>query len=393
MRLPWLVMPFVATLPASCSRGPPAPSVALVVASGPPATAPTSPQEPPDSLACSIAAGYRGQVLGLPVFARLAREGTGLRGRYFYERTGLDLPLQGSLSDDGTLHLVEGGAVAPTGRFEGRCEPATGAFAGTWHGAKSSGEFRWSPIPPGESPVVAVKRFAISRPVRHPDPEARITQCSYRESRLELFGLRDSDVERKLDRQGVDPLHGALLAPDLALAAEKCAEGSGSAAEMNEVLIGAFRELATIERGGWIDAGGAHPSDLDLARMTVDLRTGRPVVAQDVFAPSRDPIEHVATCAAKAKPYDVEMEAEEWRAHLDLSQFDLAEDGIHFFATDFPHVSAVLAGQGPIIGYDVLLRDGYLRSDSPVKRAWRGVEPAPKGKPWCPDMSVDAGWR
>lgn len=239
--------------------------------------------------------------------------------------------------------------------------------------------------------MVAIKRFTAAGSERLSGAEVHITGCSYSESHLELFGLRDAGVERTLNRQGVEPLLGPVLDPALARSVQICTDPF--AAERGERLVGAFRELATIEGSGSIDGDGMHPNELDLRRFTVDLRTGHHVMASDVLAAGRDPLARVADCAAKATPFDASMDAEEWHDHLDRSQIDLAEDGVHFFVDNFPHVMAALSGQGPVIGYDVLLRDGYLRTDSPVKRAWRGVESAPKSKHWCPDMSVDAGWR
>ncbi len=391
MRPSWL--PLVLLL--ACSREPPTSGLAIVAASASPSPAPppalAEPAASRETPACWLAAGYRGAVLGLPVFVRLAHDGTRLHGRYFYERMGIDIALEGALSEDGSLHLVEGPASSPTGRFDGSCEPASGAFAGRWQGARAGGDFRWAPVPPGEAPVVALKRFGITRAVKDPSPEARLTRCSFRETRLELFGLRDESVERAINRQGVEPLLGAVLDAPLARGVERCPEGSE--AEVTQRLVGAFRELATIETQGWIDGGGAHPNELDFGRFTLDLRTGHPVTAVDVFVPGRDPIGRVAACAAKATPFDVSMDAEEWRSHLDVTQFDLAEDGVHFYGDGFPHVMAVLAGEGPVIGYDVLLRDGFLRTESPVKRAWRGVDAAARGKAWCADVKGDAGWR
>jgi hypothetical protein len=363
--------------------------VAVVVppASPAPEAPPSSPHAP---VTCWIAAGYRGTVLGLPVFVRLARDGTHLHGRYFYERTGIDLALDGSLSDDGTLHLVEGSATASTGRFDGLCEPATGSFAGLWQGGGRGGDFRWVPLPPREVPVAAAKRFAITHPASS-ESEMRLKTCSYRESRLELFGLRDEGAERAVNAQGVEPILGAVLDVNVARAAQRCRDGFD--AEVDQRLVDAYRELATIETSGWIDGGGAHPSDVDFSRATLDLRTGRSVTAEQVFVPGHDPLGRVADCAAKATPFEVSMDADEWRTHLDASQFDLTPDGVHFFVTGFAHVMAALSGQGPVIGYDVLLRDGFLRAASPVKRAWRGVPPASKGKPWCPDMKEGAGWK
>jgi hypothetical protein len=397
MRPSWLAL----ALLLSCSRETPTSGLAIVAtsdtagSSGSPtgATPPAAPGPAParEPTACWVAAGYRGAVLGLPVFVRLARDGARLHGRYFYERTGIDIALDGALSEDGTLHLVEGPASSPTGRFDGLCEPASGAFAGRWQGGKAGGDFRWVPVPPGETPVLAIKRFSITHPVKDPAPDARLARCSFRESRLELFGLRDESVERTINRQGFEPVLGPVLDAPLARGVERCAEGSE--AEVTQRLVGAFRELATIETQGWIDGGGAHPGELDFGRVTLDLRTGRAVTPNDVFVPGHDPVRRVAACAARATPFDVSMDEDEWTSHLDLSQFDLAEDGVHFFGSNFPHVMAVLAGQGPVIGYDVLLRDGLLRTDSPVKRAWRGVDAAAKGKPWCADVKGDAGWR
>src|SRR5580692_1613898 len=107
MRPSWLV----AALFVSCSQGSPAPP-ALTVAAGSPVADPPPVSMQLEPVNCSLATGYRGSVSGLPVFARLASEGARLHGRYFYERTGSDISLEGSLSDQGDLHLVEGDAAA-----------------------------------------------------------------------------------------------------------------------------------------------------------------------------------------------------------------------------------------------------------------------------------------
>ena len=72
-------------------------------------------------------------------------------------------------------------------------------------------------------------------------------------------------------------------------------------------------------------------------------------------------------------------------------EFDLTGQGVHFFGKDYPHVFAVFTGEGPTIAYDVLLRDGYLRSDSPVSRAWEGEVPAAKSVVACAKGSVRWG--
>ncbi len=346
-------------------------------------------QEP--SSPCPLAAGYQGSILGHRVFARLGRDGSRLYGRYFYEHAGIDLRLDGTLSEANAVQLTEGEPDAQTGRFEGTCDPSNGAIDGTWTSAKTSGGFHLEPIAPGETALAAVKRFAVSHRVHKPDPDARITSCSYGESRVELFGLRDAAVEQAINRQGLEPFVGARLELALARSAEKCGDGFGFEADAQQTLVDSFRELATLEQSGSIDGGGAHPGELSFSRVTIDLRTGHPVTKQDVFV--RDALPRVIRCALKAEPFDSTLDEDDVKEHFDAASFDLTDTGVHFFGTDYPHVMAALDGQGPVIGYDVLLRDGYLRTDSPVKRAWSGVTPAPRGKDWCPEHTWSTWWK
>jgi hypothetical protein len=345
----------------------------------------------PEPTPCALATGYRGTVLGHRVFARLGRDGSRLYGRYFYEHSGIDLRLDGSISAHDALQLGEGEPGSETGRFEGTCDQTSGAIDGTWTGASTSGPFHFEPIAPGEVALAAVKRFGVSHRMHKPDPEARITSCSYSESRVELFGLRDAAVEQSINRQGLEPFAGPRLELALAHAAEKCGDGDGFDADAQQVLVDSFRELATLEQSGSLDSGGAHPGELSFSRTTIDLRTGRAVTKQDVFV--RDALPRVIACALKAEPFDTNLDEDDLKEHFDPASFDLTETGVHFFGQDYPHVMAALDGQGPVIGYDVLLRDGYLRSDSPVKRAWSDVTPAPKGKEWCPERSWSIWWK
>ncbi|HEX8794596.1 MAG TPA: hypothetical protein VF765_26805 [Polyangiaceae bacterium] len=375
-------------LAVACSRGSPpapppdpAPALPLVVQAAP------APKPDP----CSLAAGYRGSVMGHRVFARLAREGSRLYGRYFYEHSGIDLRLDGTLSAANAVHLTEGEPDAQSGRFEGACDASNGAIDGTWTGGATSGPFHLEPIAPGEAALAAVKRFTVSHRVKKPDPDGRIKSCSYSESRVELFGLRDATVEQAINRQGLEPFIGARLEIGLVRTAEKSCEGFGFEADAQQTLADSFRELATLEQSGSIDGGGAHPSELSFSRVTIDLRTGHPVTKQDVFV--RDALPRVIQCALRAEPFDTNLDEDDVKEHFDAAAFDLTETGVHFFGQDYPHVMAALDGQGPVIGYDVLVRDGYLRTDSPVKRAWSAVTPAPKGKDWCPARTWSSWWR
>jgi hypothetical protein len=323
---------------------------------------------------CWTASGYRGEVVGQAVFARLALSGKQLRGRYFYERVGVDLGLAGKLGEAGGFSLSEG----PSGRFEGRCEEPTGVLSGTWSkGAKgpAAGSFRLVPIVPGDVPVVAAKRSKYaSQGVASPDDDAATSECSFTEARVELFGLKDPRVERQMNGQGLEPRTG----PVLAKAEDMCNE-SGGEGEVEQRVLGSFRELVTLQTSGWnMVPGAAHPNYGWFERATWDLRTGRAIGPKEVLA--RDITGQLVACAEKTQSAESQPMGgwEELAAH-----FDLTPAGVHFFAVDFPHYNAGLTGTGPTVSYAVLLRDGLLRKDSPVKRAWEGVTQAGKEEDFC----------
>src|SRR5262249_14755805 len=110
---------------------------------------------------------------------------------------------------------------------------------------------------------------------------------------------------------------------------------------------------------------------------TVDLRTGHEVGVDDVLA--KVPADKLVACASKSNP-----DVQPFNGWEELAKnIELTEQGVHFFATGFPPFAVALAGTGPVVPYGVLLRDGYLRRTSPVKRAWEGASPAPKDEDFC----------
>lgn len=383
----------------ACGRksGPPAPvtsalpavvplASAVPDAAGSAAAVHGSATAPLPNVPCWSAAGYRGEVVGQPVFVRLGLEGHKLRGRYFYERVGIDIALTGSLAD-GAMTLAEGPTEAPTGRFEGRCEEPNGILSGQWRkGAKGppAGSFRLVPIAPGDTPIAATKRY--KRFVHGSSAEGEDAgqwDCSYKEERIELFGLRDPKVERIMNGQGLEVLFGPLLTQKGEMEqVERCERGYEST--MGRVLVHSFRDFATVqESGSFYEQETPHPQNaVGFQRETWDLRTGRPLGQKDVLA--KDPTAMLVACAHKALAEDTIGPFNGWES---LSEnFDLTETGIHFFAVGFPHVND-MTGQGPTVSYGVLLRDGYLRKDSPAKRAWEDVRAAAKGVEAC-----DAEW-
>jgi hypothetical protein len=328
---------------------------------------------------CSLSGSYRGEVLGAPVFARLVQEGKRVHGRYFYDRVGIDIALEGTIDQD-TFTLREGDAAKASGTFEGKCGSGAGAVAGgvlsgTWTGAKH-GAFSLRPI---ENVMTAVKHRRTERKAKQPDAVQNHTTCVLQESWFELFGLLDSNIEQRLNRQGI-ALGRPTARPQEAKEAKTC--DSGFEFEFSESIQLLGSELANVTERGSGDWGGAHPSNaVDHREYTIDLASGERVKYEAVF--SKDVTKLVLACFAGGNK-DFSDGAESFRGFVKRDQFAFAHGGIHFYGTGYPHVASVYTGEGPTISYAVLLRDGYLREDSPVKRAWEGTVAAAKGVSACP---------
>src|SRR5262249_38405705 len=69
--------------------------------------------------------------------------------------------------------------------------------------------------------------------------------------------------------------------------------------------------------------------------------------------------------------------------YVDGHLFALRPEGVHVFGAGYPHFAAALTGQGPILTWAALLREGALREGSPARRAWEGGAPAEPGDPEC----------
>jgi hypothetical protein len=244
---------------------------------------------------------------------------------------------------------------------------------------------------------VAQKRFSLKRDAARAD----IAECSYSEVALEFFGLRNQELERKLNHEGITPSHGPWLAPLRAEQARACLHGFQG--EMDETVLTTLPEMVAIERGGFgVAQLMAHPlngSEFEAIAMTsYDVRTGAVITLGDVFA--RDPIPLAIACALRVGanaagsdcPNCSAPSHDDWEAALERRLFYLKTTGVSFFADGFPHVNGVFNGHGPILSYAVLLREGYLRGDSPVRRGWEHVAPAMPGAEACPSGREKEWW-
>jgi hypothetical protein len=335
----------------------------------------TSTPTPGPAADCDLRWGYHGTIVGEEVYLRLERTGSALAGRYFYAKMGVDLALAGTIDASHRIDLVEGHPNKPTGHFRGTCDVARGVLDGTWSNGKGSHAFHLERVGPRESPLVTVKRRKLTRKPKEIGPLG-MKACSYDQETVELFGAGSPEAERALDRQGATD----LVPPDLTEGeydeVERCETGLD--ASYGERVIGAFRGLVTLERGGsaMLD-GAAHPNNgQGWERVTYDLSTGKAVTEGDLYA--KFPEALVKRCIAA---YGGEKEL--FQTYMDGHLFALGPEGVHVFGAGYPHFASALTGQGPILTWAALLREGALRADSPARRAWEGVAPAKRGDPEC----------
>lgn len=324
---------------------------------------------------CDFSPGWHGTVAGQDVYLRLREDPKdhALSGRYFYARTGLDIPLAGHVDGHGEVDLVEGDAAHSTGRFTGRC--LDGVVSGTWSNGKTAQPFKLEPVSARENPLVATKRLKLVRPAKTVGTFG-MKECVYEQAVFELFGLKNPAAEARINQQDVRALTSRIVSKDAYEDAKKCE--SGMTATFGVTVVATFRGFVTVETSGSTGYdGAAHPGNfVDYARTTWNLETGKPLGEKDLFA--RFPKALVERCV---QAYG---DAPKGNAIMaDGHTFDVSARGIHIYGADYPHAASILTGQGPTLTWGALLREGALLRDSPAQRLWAGIAPAKAGDVEC----------
>jgi hypothetical protein len=377
---------------------------------------------------CDFARLYRGRVGEASVSVLLRRpdeRSDVVTGRAHYDRT-LGLAIDGKVDPKtGTFSLRE----TPGGTFEGRCDPATGALVGHHRLAGRKLPFSLEPRPaawPGlhqlerttermPDPEVCRGRASRTRPVEvsldpndpdadtitcpptersareaffRDDPGAR---CEARDVGVRVFGLDDVTIEGRLNAE-------LAAASGYALNVDELRDCPGRwSLESDATLL--FADAHVIVTSGfssrWYGAG-AHPLNGGTGLVVLDRRSGRVLALEQVIRDVDALRDRVAACApffaAAATGSEVAMPAAGARAGCE----DDAARGLLWGCEDGPaspawaltgrgvligswghvHAMAALDGSGPILGFDVLLREGLLLEGSPVAGLWAGVAPA-----------------
>lgn len=392
----------------------------------------TSLDEPAGNAPCDYARAFRGKVGETRVSVVLRRDAKDpaiVTGASHYDRESDAIVLRGKIDAD-AFALDE----SPGGSFKGTCDKATGKLTGTFTLGKTSSPFTLSPRPEGwpgmytvtveatgeshnpqcarvgkRDEPVALSDYEVCPPL---DPakrkafykDAPSAGCTLHDTSLRVFGLTDKAVEKKVNAAlartsgDVTSTHACRTTPqNIYLAAE---------------VVDARAGLLVVTTFSSRDEGGMHPMNSKDTPTTIDLTTGDVVRLEDAVADLGKLKRPAAECvglygvfggdAAPTEMPDVpELKCGEdgmghflWGCPDNLTPtLTIVGDGIIVAQSGNPHVSVALDGYGPLVPWSVLLREGVLPSDSPIKRLWRDVTPAPTTALACTSAYEGDTWR
>lgn len=375
---------------------------------------------------CDFDRSYRGTVGETPV-TLLVRPGPedALGGLGHYDNTAPPIALSGSRN--GAAFSIH---ETPGGTFRGTCGP-DGTLRGEVTLGKKKLPFALKPRPSGWPALHLVTRKTTAEP-SHPlcrkaakpgeavetsetDDGPRIVclptnpaakrrlladapelLCSATDSTYRVFGTGDAKLERAVN---------ALLAASSYDTVIKDIRNCSGVRRFDESasLVHVSRDLMVVSSFRSDDFGGAHPLNGGGGARAIDLTTGTEVSLDKIVDPSklRDLVSEClpvfvqvpeeATPAGKpvSSTFDLDVAAapircgaEEtvgrylWacdKGDLDRPVWSLVPGGVVIGAWGNPHATAANDGHGPVLSWDVLLRAGLLRKDSPVARLWAGV--------------------
>lgn len=398
---------------------------------------------------CDFARSYRGVMNERGVTFALRLDSTGqIRGAVHYDDANPALAVTGSVklerspSQTVQFEMTEQAG----GTYTGSCDPKTGMLLGTFSGGnKFVAAFAASPRPVEWPPLYRLTRKTVTPP-NHPackrlgskteikevflddedygsrivclptDPKARKAMqqdgeynfgCTVEDIGLRVFGLDDPELEKRIN---------AILEykdyPEDVRSTSLC--NGHNSVYMSASLVEASAGMLVISRFSSLDLGGVHPWNSVRPSIAVDLKRGTELSLSDIVTDS-DKLRDVAGACLGVYQYastddlsfDLPDEIEPVVCDPDASptflwgcqegyedpMWTLLPEGIVIGARGNPHVAVALDGTGPILPWDVLLRAGVLRADSPMARLWKDDKPAPAEAHACRSAFTNASIR
>jgi len=145
---------------------------------------------------------FRGAFNGAKIVATLDARSKAIHGTLFYESVGTDIPLRGTIADDGTITLSEmkGETAISTTTLT---RAADGTLSGTWKSGEKSGPATLAPIAyKPDEPILTVARhvdessLALCGKFADEKPKA---PCRRKARAPVVLGLADRAFEKKLN--------------------------------------------------------------------------------------------------------------------------------------------------------------------------------------------------
>ncbi|MCW3053695.1 MAG: hypothetical protein JWN14_2865 [Chthonomonadales bacterium] len=258
----------------------------------------------------------------LAIEMTLEREGSQLEGFYFYDRIGRAVIVSGSLSKTGRVRLEEGDASFTGTLVEGK------RLTGNWRKRKGGHELPFTldveANPPTKqdipgSALLEEKRLRIQRSQKRNSHDSQI-RIHY----PIVHGSRDAATLRKLNH---------ALSPDVTYElgpGEKLSE-DGWLDEIDYVLN--YNKHSILDITFSVSGMGAYP-DILSEHVLLNLKTGDPIRAADVFVPSA--LQSLADLIDK----NFQEELRDAR-RSDANEGGVADrlEGLHFEVEDLDHFS------------------------------------------------------
>ncbi|MFO0551542.1 MAG: hypothetical protein U0271_24355 [Polyangiaceae bacterium] len=395
-------------------------SQSTFVAHSRPAIHDLEPQLPPQP--CDFARSYRGKLGERGLTILLSNGASGLSGWLHFDEEGPATAITGTVKD-GAFELTAGKLLALTGKCDER-----GALVGAARAGKSKAnvDITLSPLPPEWPGLYWVARDLRVLP-NHPDckkaaqrdriieiqvgpndydtaiclpsdpkirkellADATDFGCTASDTGYRVFGLADSQIEARVNTH----LKGGYY-DETVKEISVCNGKRHSWVGMS--LVYASRELLVTSGFASEDFGGAHPMNGGMGAQSIDLSTGEPVRLDEVITDSAALRDLTGEClgvyfqvpgdeqafepelGVVRRCEDDGLPAYLWGCDGDAAAepvWALLPDGVQIGSYGNPHVSAVLDGQGPILPFAVLAREGLLRRDSRPAHLWANVTPA-----------------
>lgn len=387
---------------------------------------------------CDFDRAYRGKVGETPVslvLRRHAKDGARVTGLSHYDREGDGIAIKGKT--DGASFTID---ESPGGTFAGTCDAATGVLSGSFTLGKATSTFSLKPRPSDWPGIYQVTKNASAEShdpecaaVAKPDEavplgpwgacpptnpqkrkefykDAPDLGCTIHDTSLRVFGMKDKNVEAKVNAKL------AMTPYDADIKSITACTSTPMNAWYDEFIVRLGGGLLVFDSFRSEYSGGAHPMNFKSGPTTIDLTTGGEIKLEDAVTDLGKLKVAASRCVAL---YNGSLQGDVTSAPLDVDppeakcgadgggmavflwgctenprpSLTIVPEGVVIAQSGNPHVSSVMDGWGPVIPWAVLVRDGIVPAESPIARLWKDVKAAAPNDLPCGSAYEGDTWR